>query len=174
MPVGTRGWYRIYVWLGRVSAGLYGSLRPAEAARVLPDLSVFWVIGLVLTLAVILDRLVFRPVLKVVAHREQAVSSARVLAERAAEEARRASAEFERKTRDARAELHREMEEMRRAALEERTTLVGDTRREADQALATARASLAADVERARTRLEADAESLAAEATQRILGRSPS
>ena len=50
---------------------------PAEAARVLPDLSVVWVIALILTLAAILDRFVFRPVLKVVERREQAVSSAR-------------------------------------------------------------------------------------------------
>lgn len=140
----------------------------------LPDLTTFWVIGLVLTLAVVLDRLVFRPVLRVVAEREQAVSSARTLAERAADEARRASAEFERKTQEARASIHRDMEDMRRTALEERTALVGDTRREADLALAEARAALAADVARARQQLDADAESLAAEATQRILGRRPS
>ncbi len=154
-----------------MSAGLYGLPRPAEAARVLPDSTVFLVIGLILTLAVILDRLVFRPVLKVVAERETAVSSARALAERASDEAQRTSAEFERKTQEARAALHRQMEDMRRAALEERTTLVGETRREADQMLAEARATLAADVARARARLDADAESLANEATQRILGR---
>ena len=140
----------------------------------LPDLSVFWVIGLVLALAVILDRLVFRPVLKVVAEREAAVTSARALAERAADEAQRAGAEFERKTQDARAGLYRQMEEMRRSALEERAALVAETRREADQALAEARASLAKDVERARITLDAEAESLAADATRRILGRQPS
>ena len=140
----------------------------------LPDLSVIWVIGLVLALAVILDRLVFRPVLKVVERREQAVSSARTLAERAADEARRAGDEFERKTQAARADIYRQMDEMRRAALEERTALVGETRREAEQALAAARATLAGDVDRARARLGADAESLAAEATERILGRRPS
>lgn len=140
----------------------------------LPDLSVIWVIGLVLALAVILDRLVFRPVLKVVERREQAVSSARTLAERAADEARRAGEEFERTTQAARADIYRQMDEMRRAALEERTALVGETRRDAEQALAAARATLAGDVDRARARLDADAESLAAEATERILGRRPS
>lgn len=139
----------------------------------LPDLSVVWVIALILALAAILDRFVFRPVLKVVERREQAVSSARTLAERAAEEARRAGAEFERQTQEARIGLHRQMEEMRRTAIEERTALVGETRREADQALAEARTALAADVERARARLDAEAESLAADATARILGRRP-
>jgi F-type H+-transporting ATPase subunit b len=138
---------------------------------VLPDLSVFWVIALVLALAAILNRLVFRPVLKVVERREQAVSSARTLAERAAEEARRAGSEFERQTQEARVGLHRQMDEMRRAAIEERTALVGETRREADQALTEARAALAADVARARGSLDAEAESLAADVTSRILGR---
>ncbi len=137
----------------------------------LPDLSVVWVIALILTLAAILDRFVFRPVLKVVERREQAVSSPRTLAERAADEARRAGSEFERQTQEARAGLHRQMEELRRAALEERTALVGETRREADRALAEARAALATDVERARGTLAAEAESLAADATAHILGR---
>ena len=137
----------------------------------LPDLSVIWVIALILALAAILDRLVFRPVLKVVARREQAVSSARLLAERAAEEAKRAGEEFDRRTQEARAGLHRQLEDVRRLALEERTALVADTRREADRALAAARADLAAEVAQARTRLDADAASLAAEASARILGR---
>ena len=145
--------------------------RPAETARVLPDLSVFVVIALVLALAAILNRLVFRPVLDVVARREQAVSSARVLAERAAAEARQASVEFDRRTQEARAGLARGMDDIRRAAAEERTALVGETRQEAERALAEARAALAADVERARTRLTTDAESLATEAAARILGR---
>jgi F0F1-type ATP synthase membrane subunit b/b' len=66
------------------------------------------------------------------------------------------------------------MEEIRRTALEERTALVGETRAEAERALAEARRSLAGEVERARARLDAEADSLAADATARILGRRPS
>ena len=68
----------------------------AEAAVSL-DLSVLWVVFFILILSVILDRLIFRPVLRVIKQREDAVSSARKLAEQATAEARRASEEFDRK-----------------------------------------------------------------------------
>jgi F-type H+-transporting ATPase subunit b len=138
---------------------------------VLPDITVLWVVFLILLLSFILDRLVFRPVLGVIKRREEAVTSARLLAERATEEARQAGEEFERKTAAARAEIYRQMDDMRRAGLEERTALVEATRREADQALADARAQLHRDVEEARARLDQDADALAAEAAGRILGR---
>jgi F-type H+-transporting ATPase subunit b len=141
---------------------------------VLPDITVLWVVVLIIVLAFILDRLVFRPVLGVIKKREEAVTSARLLAERATEEARQAGEEFERKTAAARAEVYRQMEEMRRAGLEERTALVEATRHEAEQALAEARAQLHHDVEAARARLDQDADALANEAAGRILGRQPS
>ena len=140
----------------------------------LPDLSVFWVVGLLLVLAVILDRLVFRPVLKVIKQREDAATSARTLAEQAAEEARRASEEFEKKTQLARAEVYRQMDDMRRGALADRTALIEETRKEAETALAQARSDLARDVATARARLDQDADALATDAAARILGRQPS
>jgi F-type H+-transporting ATPase subunit b len=138
---------------------------------VLPDLSILWIVLLVLALAAVLDRLVFRPVLKVIQQREDAATSARALAEQAAAEARQASDEFERKTAAARAEIYRQMDDMRKTALDERTALVEATRVEAEQALAEARAALDRDVREARARLDTEAEAIAAAAAQRILGR---
>jgi F-type H+-transporting ATPase subunit b len=138
---------------------------------VLPDLSVVWIIFLLIVLSIVLDRLVFRPVLKVIKQREDAAVSARQLAEKAADEARKASDEFDRKTSGARAEVYRQMEEMRRTALADRAALIDDTRREADKTLADARAQLDRDVQDARARLDADADALAADAAARILGR---
>ena len=135
------------------------------------DLSVLWVIGLLLLLSVILNRLVFKPVLAVIQKREDAVSSARQLAEQAAAEARHATEEFDRKTQLARAEIYRQMDDMRQAALADRTALIDDTRREAEAALADGRIQLARGVDAARATLGADAEALASEATNRILGR---
>lgn len=137
----------------------------------LPDWSVLWIIVLLIVLSVTLDRLVFRPVLKVIKQREDAAVSARHLAEKAADEARKATDEFDRKTSDARAEVYRQMEEMRRTALADRAALIDDTRREADKTLADARAALDRDVKDARARLDADADALAADAAARILGR---
>lgn len=135
------------------------------------DLSVLWAVFFVLALSVILDRLVFRPVLGVIKAREDAVRSAKTLAERATDEARRASEEFERKTNDARADVYRQMDDMRRAGLEERAALVAATRKEAEHALAEARAQLDRDVAAAQARLDADADALAADAATQILGR---
>ena len=137
----------------------------------LPDLSVLWVVFFVLLLALILDRLFFRPLLGAIKQREGAAASAKALADQAAAEARRATEEFDRQTTAARTEVYKQMDEMRRAAMADRASLVDATRKEADAALAQARADLKRDVDDARARLDTDAEALAAEAASRILGR---
>lgn len=137
----------------------------------LPDLSVLWVIFFVLLLTVILDRLLFKPLLRVIAEREKAINSARELAERSATDARHAAAEFERKTSDARGEIYRQMDEMRRAALAERADIVARTRAEAEAEVAAASAQLQAEVEKARRTLTAEADALGTAAAERILGR---
>jgi F-type H+-transporting ATPase subunit b len=137
----------------------------------LPDVSVLWVIFFVLVLTVVLDRLLFKPLLRVLKQREAAVHSARELAERSAADARQAAAEFEQKTTAARAEIYRQMEEMRRAALAERAEILARTRAEAEAEIASAGAALQAQAEAARRTLEADAEMLGTVAAERILGR---
>jgi F-type H+-transporting ATPase subunit b len=140
----------------------------------LPDLSVVWVIFFVLLLTIVLDRLLLRPVLRVMQERETAIRSARELAERSASEARAASAEFDQKTAAARAEIYKQMDEMRRSALNERAEILARTRAEAEAEIAAASAQLQRDAEDARRRLTADAEVLGAAAAERILGRKAS
>ena len=140
----------------------------------LPDLSVVWVIFFVLLLTIVLDRLLFKPVLRVVEARGRATSSARDLAEQAASEARLAVAEFEQKTAAARGELYRQMDEMRRTATNERAAILARTRAEADAEIASASQQLTADAEEAKRRLQADAETLGAAIAERILGRQAS
>jgi F-type H+-transporting ATPase subunit b len=137
-------------------------------------LSVLWVIFFVLLLTVVLDRLLFRPVLRVMGEREQAIRSARELAERSANEARLASAEFEKKTAEARTELYRQMDEMRRSAMNQRAEILARTRAEAESEIAAASAKLAAEADEARRRLSADADALGAAVAERILGRKAS
>jgi F-type H+-transporting ATPase subunit b len=138
---------------------------------VIPNLSVLWVIFFVLLLTVILDRLLFRPLLRTIAQRETAIRSARELAERSANEARAATAEFEQRTSVARAEIYKQMDEMRRAALAERADILAATRAEAEAGIAAASATLQAEAEEARKRLTADADALGQAAAERILGR---
>ena len=140
----------------------------------LPDLSVVWVIFFVLLLTFVLNRLLFKPLLRVMEERQRAITSARELAERSAHEARRASAEFDRKTGEARAELYRQMDEMRRTALDERAAIMDRTRAEAESEIAAASGKLQVEAEEARRRLSTDAEALGAAVAERILGRKAS
>ncbi|HVL68488.1 MAG TPA: ATP synthase F0 subunit B [Vicinamibacterales bacterium] len=137
----------------------------------LPDVSVFWVILFVMLLTVIIDRLLLRPVLRVIQQREDAIRSAREMAERSANQARAAAAEFDQKTTAARGEIYKQMDEMRRAALAQRAELIAQTRAEADAQIAAASERLQVETEEARRRLEADADALGGAVAERILGR---
>jgi F-type H+-transporting ATPase subunit b len=138
---------------------------------VLPDLSVLWVIAFVLLLTVILQQLFFKPLLRVIHAREDAVRSARALAERSAAEARRASEEFDARTTAARAIFYRELDEMRKQGQEERAALVAGARDQADKELEQARITIATEAAHARTQLEQDAQQLGHQLADRLAGR---
>ena len=135
----------------------------------LPNLSILWVIAIVLLLSLILDRLLFRPITRVIEERERRVASARQLAEESAAKAAAATAEFDEKTATARNEVYRQMDEMRRAALDRRADLVARTRQETAAALAEASEQVNADAATARDRLARDADEMGREAAARIL-----
>lgn len=140
----------------------------------IPDLSVVWVIGFVLLLTVILDRLLLRPITRVMRERESAIRSARDLAEQSRSRAQAAVDEFEEKTRSARTELYRQMDEKRRAALASRAELLAGTRREIERTTDEASKRLAGQAAAARERLERDADALAGTIVERVLGRKAS
>jgi len=141
---------------------------------VLPDLSVVWVIGFVLVLSVVLDRLLLRPVTRIMKAREDAIGSARELAETSRARAQAAMDEFDAKTRAARAEVYRQMEENRRAALATRADLVAATRREVERSMGEAAERLGTQAAAARAQLERDADVLAGSIVERVLGRKAS
>ena len=140
----------------------------------LPDLSVVWVIGFVLVLSVVLDRLLLRPVTRIMKAREDAIGSARELAETSRARAQAAMDEFDAKTRAARAEVYRQMEENRRAALATRADLVAATRREVERSMGEAADRLGTQAAAARAQLERDADVLAGSIVERVLGRKAS
>ena len=139
-----------------------------------PDLTVFWVVFLILLTGVLLNGLILKPVLRVVAAREGAVRSARELAESAAAQARAATAEFESRTQAARSDIYREMDEKRRRALERRAELLAETRTTVEAEIGAARESLKSQAEAARATLERDASVLAGDIVERVLGRKAS
>jgi F0F1-type ATP synthase membrane subunit b/b' len=140
----------------------------------IPDLSVFVVIGLVLVLSVVLDRVLLRPVTRVMHEREAAIRSARELAQTSRARAQAAADELEAKTGEARAEVYRQMEEKRRAALERRASLVADTRREIERVAREAAERIKQQAQTARARLEREVDALAGTIVERVLGRKAS
>ena len=137
----------------------------------LPNLSIIFVIIAVVLLAIVLDRLVFRPLLRVMRERESAIASAMQAAEAAAAKARAASAEFDANVTAARAELYKQMDERRRAAEGYRGELVAQTKADVDAQLAGAKAELEAQAAQARATLEAEAEQLGKDIASKVLGR---
>ena len=140
----------------------------------IPDLSVGWVIFFVLVLSVFLDRLLLRPVIRVMNERDGAIRSARELAEASRARAQSAADEFEAKTRSARAEIYRQMDEKRRAALDRRAEIVASTRREVERSMSDATGRVRTQATAARAALERDAVALATIIVECVLGRKAS
>lgn len=137
----------------------------------LPNLSVLWVIALVLVLTFVLDRFLFRPITRAMVERARRIESAEELAETSAAQAEAAAREFEDKTTAARTELYRQMDDVRREALRRRTELLAATRKETETAIAEASARVQAEAADARTRLAREVDALGAAVAERVLGQ---
>ena len=132
----------------------------------IPDLSLFWVIALVLVLAWTLDRTLIKPLTRVMQEREQAIASARELAESATQRAAAAAREFEEKRAEARADIFKQMDKMRQDLLVHREDTLQKARMEADAAFKEASTRLSAQ-----TQLEHDAQALGIAVAEQMLDR---
>jgi F0F1-type ATP synthase membrane subunit b/b' len=141
---------------------------------VIPDLSVVWVIFFVLLLTAVLNRLLLRPMTRVMGERDGAIRSARELAEASRAKAQAASEELDARTRAARGDVYRQMEEKRRQALERRARLVADTRSEVERTIADAAHRVQAQAAAAREQFDRDADAIATTIVERVLGRNAS
>jgi F-type H+-transporting ATPase subunit b len=151
--------------------------RPRAGGResqVLPSLAVFWVILIVLLLALVLDRGFFGPIGRVMRERGAAIRSAQEMAQASAARAREAADEFEKRTRAAQADVYREMDENRRQANEKRAAIMAQTRQEVDAQVADASERLKAQASEARTLLEKEADALGEAIVERVLDRKAS
>ncbi|MEW6319581.1 MAG: ATP synthase F0 subunit B [Acidobacteriota bacterium] len=136
-----------------------------------PDLSVLVVIAFVLATTLLLNGLIFQPILRVMREREQAVTGARELAQSAAEKAAAASAEYQRTLSLARGEVYQQMDEKRRSALDQRAAILAATRAEVERELAEATSRVNAQSADARAALDREARTLAGAIVERVLGR---
>lgn len=136
-----------------------------------PDLSTLWVVFFLLLCTVLLNSLIFKPLLQAVDQRSGAVRDARELAESASRKAMDASAQYDRTLNAARAEVYTHLDETRRAALEKRAALLAETRAEVEQQSHAALARVQQDSATARETLDREAAALAGAIVTRVLGR---
>jgi len=138
---------------------------------VIPDLSVLWVIVLVLALTFIVQRFLFGPLLRVMHARESATAKAQALAAEAGRRAQAATVDYDAQMSAARADLYRQMDTVRRGALDRSAAFLAQARQDAEATRADAVRSLDASVNAARTALTTDAEALSHAIVDRVLDR---
>ena len=137
----------------------------------IPDLSVLWVILLVLTLTFVVQRFLFGPLLHVMHERESATAKAQALAAEAGRRAQAATAEYDTRMSAARSELYGQMDIVRRGALDRGAAFVAQARLDTEATRAEALRSLDVSVAAARTTLTTDAEALSHAIVDRVLER---
>jgi F-type H+-transporting ATPase subunit b len=155
--------------LGVASAG------PASAAggiELVPDPDVF-VPLLILFIALVfpLDRLLFRPLFRVLEQRDEKIQGARRRADRLAREADEVVERYQAQVRDARVDAERDRKEQVDRALGESTSITGGARAEAETEIERARSEVGAALTEARGGLRAGAEQLGRAAAEQVLGR---
>jgi F-type H+-transporting ATPase subunit b len=150
-----------------------GALAFAEGGDniISPDGSLLLIIALFMFFVFVMNRLLFRPVGRVLDERQ-------VLTEGATNEARAAGrryqvklAEYEATIRKARAESYRRLEQDRAKALEERRRLIEDAKQKASGEIEQAKSEIRQQAEGARVTLETEARQIAASISRTILGR---
>ena len=136
-----------------------------------PDITTLWVVGFLLLCTVLLNTLVFKPILRIIEERAGAVRGAKELADSAAQKASAAAAEYDQKLNTARAEVYRQMDDMRKAALDKRAEVLASTRATVEQELRVATERVQKESDEARAALDRDASNLAGAIVSRVLGR---
>jgi F-type H+-transporting ATPase subunit b len=140
-------------------------LLPQLVDRMLPLVALFCL------LVIPVNRLIFKPLFRVLDERAERIAGARSWAERLERDADEILERYERSVREAREEAEVErrahLERARAASLDD----TGAVRSEADLEVARARRALAESLVAARALLRAEAHVLAREAAARVLGR---
>lgn len=137
----------------------------------IPDLTTLWVVFFLLLSMMVLNALVFKPILQVIDARSAAVRDARGLAESAAQTATSAATEYTQKLNTARGEVYRQMDDMRRTALDKRAAMLSATHATAKAEISAASQRVRLESTDARAALDRDASTLAGAIVARVLGR---
>jgi len=128
---------------------------------------------LVFLLFVILDRILFRPLIAVMKKREELSVGAIARSREQAAAVETKSREYEAAFQAARQEVYRQRETDRHSSLEQRDAALRKAREQADLVIRNAQAELAGEVTRAKAELDGACQPLAEESSQSLVGNSP-
>ena len=136
-----------------------------------PDGSLVVIFLLFLIFVFLLNRILFKPVGRILDERERLTEGARVEARAAAGQLRGKLAEYEEQIRLARAESYRYLEQRRAAALARRNQHIEEDRRKAASTIEEGKSEIARQAGHARRTLESEDSDIAGRIAGSILGR---
>jgi len=124
-----------------------------------------------LILWVVLRRILFDPMLKVLDERQSRTSGSLEMASHIRSDVESLRAEHADRVAQARDRSMRQLEESRKLTTEEERTVLGAARAQATARLATTRVEISEQVARARATLERDTATLATQLVEKVVGR---
>ena len=143
----------------------------AESIQLVPDGTLVIHIAIIITMVFILNRVLFRPINRILDERENSTrgrsKEAREIIQRVGESMSR----YEDSLRQARAEGYRLLEQQQAKALDERQNKIASVRKEVEELIGQERGKIQAQADEARATLGDEARRMAASISSQILRR---
>jgi F-type H+-transporting ATPase subunit b len=139
--------------------------------NIFPDGSLLFIIALFLLFVFVMNRLLYRPIGRVLDERQTLTVGATHEAQAATRLYQTRLAEYEATIRQARAESYRQLEGKRAVALEERRRLMEDAKQRVSAEIEQAKLEIKQQADAARAKLEAESRQIAEGISRTVLGR---
>jgi len=150
----------------------HGALAFAEGSNIInPDGSLVFVLILFLLFVFVMNRLLFRPVSRILDERQTLTTGAANQARAAARRYDNKLNEYEATIRQARAESYKKLEESRTIALDERRQVIEEAKQKTAEEIARAKAEIERQAAQARAALDTETQQIAENISRTILGR---
>jgi len=143
----------------------------AESIQLIPDGTLFIHIAIIITMVFVLNRLLFKPVSRILGDRDARTHGRTREARETLERVRESLIRYENSLRQARAEGYSLLEQQQSEAYGERQRKVAEVRREVEGQIEKEKNEIHAQAERARATLRGEAEQVAAGISAQVLRR---
>jgi len=147
------------------------ALAGGEENIIQPNASLFLVFVLFIIFVFVLNRILFRPIGRVLDEREALTEGATSEARAAAHRYQTELASYEASIRQARGDSYRRLEQERAAALEKRKRMIDEAKQKAAGEIEVAKSEIAGQVASARVYLDAESRQVAERISRTVLGR---